>query len=252
MLGPRLLYRKPHNRVSCPPCLGSSEWTGAPPAVAPPASREPHSAIRASLSHPRILSYQRIPQPSACPSVIHASSVICASSAICTSLSHAHPQTSTHPSVIHTSLSHPRILNHPLILSHPRILGHPHIPQSSAHPQPCAHPSAIRMSLSHPRILNHPLILSHLRILSHPRIPQPSVHPLASACIPSRVLRPPPHPGYAGLPRSPRHWLHRRGWSSLVGLGTGAGPPIGLEGGDGEALKQNGTGRQGLGAQAFP
>ena len=32
------------------------------------------------------------------------------------------------------------------------------------------------------------------------------------------------------------------------GAGMGAGPPIGLEGGDGEVLKQNGTGRQGLGA----
>ena len=142
---PPLVSEATQQSVSSPH-LGSSEWTGAPPAVAPPASRAPLSAIHAS-------------------------------------------------SAIRASLSHPRIL--------------------------------IRASLSHPHVLSH-------------------------SPIPSHVLRTPPHPRCARLPRSPRHWLHRRGWSSPVGLGTGVGPQIGLERGVVEALKQNRTGRRGLGHQAFP
>lgn len=111
--GPRLRCRKPHNRVSCPPRLGSSERTNAPPAVAPPASRVPHSTIRAFLSYPFILSQPRVPQPSVRPQPSTSLSAIRASFSHPRILSHAHPST------IHTSRP---VFSGPLP---PGVLGYP-------------------------------------------------------------------------------------------------------------------------------
>lgn len=112
--GPRLRCRKPHNRVSCPPRLGSSERTNAPPAVAPPASRVPHSTIRAFLSYPFILSQPRVPQPS------------------------VRPQPSTSLSAIRASFSHPRVPQPPSRPSAIRASSATRIPPPSTHPVPCS------------------------------------------------------------------------------------------------------------------